>query len=62
MILFPTNIIITRLIKYIVATVGNTAEGIINANYKVIVEVFIEVYFKIIARRNTMFVRSQIIN
>ena len=50
--------IITRLIKYIVAAVGNTAEGTINANYKVIVEVFIEVYFKVITRRNAMFVRS----
>ena len=36
------------------------AEGIINANYKVIIEVFVEVYFKMIARRNTIFVRSQI--
>ena len=34
------------------------AEGIINTNYKVIVEVFIKVYFKIIARRNTMFIKS----
>ena len=54
--------IITRLIKYIVATVGNIVEGIINTNYKIIVEVFIEVYFKVITRRNTMFVRSQIAN
>ena len=52
--------ITTRLIEYIVATVGNTAEGIINANYKAIMEVFIEVYFKIIAKRNAMFIRSQI--
>ena len=36
------------------------AEGIINANYKVIIEVLIEVYFKVIARRNTIFIRSQI--
>ena len=43
-----------------VAAVGNTVEGIINTNYKAIVEVFIEVYFKVIARRNIMFVRSQI--
>ena len=34
------------------------AEGIINTNYKVIIEVLIEVYFKVIARRNTIFVRS----
>ena len=43
-----------------VAAVGNIAEGTINANYKAIMEVFIEVYFKVIARRNTIFVRSQI--
>ena len=50
--------IITRLIKYIVAVVGNIVEGTINTNYKAIMEVFIEVYFKVIARRNAMFVRS----
>ena len=43
-----------------VAAVGNTAEDTINANYKAIVEVFVEVYFEVIARRNAMFVRSQI--
>ena len=53
-----TNIIITRLIKYIVATVGNITEGIINANYKAIIEVFMEVYFEVIARKNAIFVRS----
>ena len=52
--------IITGLIKYIVATVSNTAEGIINANYKAIIEVLIKVYFEVIARRNTIFIRSQI--
>ena len=57
-----TNIIITRLIKYIVAAVGNIVEGTINANYKVIVEVFMEVYFKVITRRNVIFVRSQIVS
>ena len=35
-------------------------KGIINTNYKVIIEVFIEIYFKVIARRNAIFVRSQI--
>ena len=45
-----------------VAVVGNIVEGIININYKAIIEVFIEVYFKIIARRNAIFVKSQIIN
>ena len=52
--------IITRLIKYIVAVVGNTEEGIINVNYKVIIEVLIEVYFKVITRRSAIFIRSQI--
>ena len=41
-----------------VAGVGDTAEGIINVNYKVTVEVLIEVYFKTINRRNAIFVRS----
>jgi len=35
-------------------------EGIININYKVTVEVLVEVYFKVIARRSAMFIRSQI--
>ena len=43
-----------------VAAIGNTVEGIINANYKAIIEVLIEVHFKIIARKNVMFIRSQI--
>jgi competence CoiA-like predicted nuclease len=34
-------------------------EGIIN-NYKVKVEVLIEVYFKVIARRNAIFIRNRI--
>jgi len=50
--------IITRLIKYIVAMVGNIIEGIINVDYKAIVEVLVEVYFKVIARRSTTFARS----
>ena len=50
--------ITTRPIKYIVAMVGNTVEGIINTNYKAIMEVFIEVYFEVIARRNAIFIRS----
>jgi hypothetical protein len=53
-----TNITITRLIKYIVAIVGNTAKGIININYKVIIEVFKEIYFKIITKRNIIFIKS----
>ena len=50
--------IITRLTKYIVARVGNTVEGIINVNYKAIIEVLIEVYFKVITRRSATFIRS----
>jgi hypothetical protein len=38
--------------------VGNTAKGIINIDYKAIIEVLMEVYPKVIAKRNTMFVRS----
>ena len=53
-----TNIITTRLIKYMVAAVGNIVEGTINANYKAIIEVLIEIYFKVIARRNAIFIRS----
>jgi hypothetical protein len=42
-----------------VVVVGNTAEGIIN-DYKAKVEVLVEVYFKVIAKRSTMFIRNQI--
>jgi len=41
-----------------VAGVEDTAKGIININYKVTVEVLVEVYLKTINRRNAMFVRS----
>ena len=43
---------ITGLIKHIIAVVGNIIKGIINIDYKVIIKVFIEVYFKVIIRRN----------
>jgi len=33
-------------------------KGTININYKVIMEVLIEVYFKVITKRSTIFVRS----
>jgi len=52
--------IITRLTEHIVAVVGNIAKGIINVDYKVIMEVIIEVCFKVIAKRNAMYIRSQI--
>ena len=50
--------ITTGLIKYIVNMVGNTAEDIININYKAIIEVLIEVYFEVIIKRNIIFIRS----
>ena len=34
-------------------------KDIINTNYKVIIEVFIKVYFKATAKRNAIFIRSQ---
>ena len=40
------------------AVVGNIEEGIINVNYKAIVEALIEVYFKVIAKRSAIFIRS----
>jgi len=43
-----------------VAGVGDIVEGIINIDYKAIVEVLVEVYLKTINRRNATFIRSQI--
>jgi hypothetical protein len=43
-----------------VAVVGNTAKSIININYKAIIKVLVEVYFKVIAKRSAIFVISQI--
>ena len=40
--------------------VGNTEEDTINISYKAIMEVLIEVYFKVIIRRSTIFIESQI--
>ena len=42
------------------AVVKNIVKGTINVNYKAIIEVFIEVYFKAIARKNIIFIRNQI--
>ena len=44
------------------AIVGNITEGIINTNYKTTIKVLIEVYFKVIIKRNVIFIRSQIAN
>jgi len=41
-----------------VAVVGNIVKGTINVNYKAIMEVLMEVYFKVIARRSTIFIKS----
>ena len=54
--------IITRLIKYIVAVVGNIEKGTNNINYKAIIKVFMEIYFKVIAKKSTIFIGSQIIS
>ena len=40
------------------AIVGNIEEGTTNVDYKVVVEVLVEVYFEVITRRNATFVRS----
>ena len=42
------------------AIVGNTVKGIININYKTIIEAFVEIYSKVIAKRNAISIRSQI--
>ena len=41
-----------------VAAVGNIVKGTINVDYKVIVEVLMEVYFKVIVKRSATFIRS----
>ena len=41
-----------------VAMVGNIVKGITNINYKVIIEVLTEVYFKVIAKKNTTFIKN----
>ena len=40
------------------AVIGNTVKGIINIDYKAIIKVFVEVYSKVITKRNAMSVRS----
>ena len=42
--------------------VGNIVKNTINTNYKVIMEVLIEIHFKIITKRNAIFIKSQIIS
>ena len=59
---FQTNMIITGLTKHIVTIVGNTVKNTININYKAIIKVLIEVYFKVIIKRSVIFIISQITN
>ena len=40
------------------AVVGNTVKGIINVDHKAIMEVLMEVYFKVITKKNAIFIRS----
>ena len=40
------------------AIIGNIVKGIFNINYKAIIEVLIEVYFKVIAKKSTIFIRN----
>ena len=42
------------------AVVSNMAKGIININYKAIIKVLIEIYLKIITKKNAIFIRSSI--
>ena len=44
------------------AVIDNTAKSIININYKAIIKALIKIYSKVIAKKNTMSVKSQIIN
>ena len=43
-----------------ISIIGNMEKGIININYKAIIKILIEVYFKVIAKRSIIFVGSQI--
>jgi hypothetical protein len=43
-----------------VAVVGNIEKGTINVNYKAIIEVLVEAYSEVIARKSTTYIRSQI--
>ena len=41
-----------------VAVIGNTVKGIININYKVIIEALMEIHSKVIIKRNATSIRS----
>ena len=38
--------------------VGNIVKNIININYKTIIEAFVEIYSKVIAKRNAISIKS----
>jgi len=40
------------------AIVGDIVEDIISVDHKAIIKVLMEVYFKVIARKNAIFIRS----
>ena len=42
------------------AVVGNMEEDIINVDYKAIIEVLVEVYFKVTTKKSAIFIRNQI--
>jgi hypothetical protein len=50
--------IITGLIEYMVAVVGNMVKGIINVDYMAIMEALMEIYSKVIAKRNIISIRN----
>ena len=41
-----------------VAAVGNMVKGTINTNYKIIIEVLIKIHFKVIIKKNAIFIKS----
>ena len=44
------------------AIIGNTVKGTININYKATIKALMEIYSKIIAKRNAISVKSQIVS
>ena len=50
--------ITTGQTEHMVAIVGNIVKGTISINYKAIIKVFVEVYFKIITKRSIIFIRN----
>ena len=44
------------------AVVRDTVKGIISVDYKAIIKVLMEVYFKVITKKSAIFIKSQITN